>query len=99
MNGRGGLQGWQWLFVVDFIISMPVVIYGFLMFPDFPHNTKCRWFSEEEKRLCVARLPNVNVEKPRWLAAATWKRFLKSWPFYAFPVGVLLAPLTIAVEC
>jgi MFS transporter, ACS family, pantothenate transporter len=90
MNGRGGLQGWQWLFVIDFVISMPVVIFGFLQFPDFPHNTRCRWFSEEEKQLCVARLPNQNVERPRWLSAATWKRFASSWQFFAFPVCLSL---------
>jgi ACS family pantothenate transporter-like MFS transporter len=86
MNGRGGLQGWQWLFVIDFVISMPVVIFGFVMFPDFPHNTKCKWLNEEEKQLCVTRLPNENVDKPRWLNVSTWLRLASSWQFYVFPV-------------
>lgn len=88
MNGRLGLQGWQWLFVIDFVISVPVIIYGFLMFPDLPHNTKCRWFNEEEKKLCVDRLPNVHVERPRWLAMSTWKRMASSWQFWVFPVRI-----------
>ena len=28
MNGKGGLAAWRWLFIFDFIIGIPVVIYG-----------------------------------------------------------------------
>jgi MFS transporter, ACS family, pantothenate transporter len=28
MQGRGGLAAWRWLFIFDFILAIPVVIYG-----------------------------------------------------------------------
>jgi ACS family pantothenate transporter-like MFS transporter len=28
MEGRGGLSAWRWLFIFDFIIAIPVVVYG-----------------------------------------------------------------------
>lgn len=40
LHEKSGLKGWQWLFVIDFIITVPIAIYGFLMFPDTPHTVK-----------------------------------------------------------
>ena len=39
LEGSHGLAGWQWLFIVDFIITIPIAIYGFIMFPGLPHST------------------------------------------------------------
>ncbi|EFX05067.1 pantothenate transporter liz1 [Grosmannia clavigera kw1407] len=86
MNGRNGLKGWQWLFIIDFIVSMPSIIYGFFFFPDFPHNTTCFWFSEEDKQLAKARLPNAQVHEVQWRSTATWKRIATSWHTYMFPI-------------
>jgi hypothetical protein len=33
MNGRLGLAAWRWLFVLDFFISVPVVIFGLMVCP------------------------------------------------------------------
>lgn len=88
MNGTAGLKGWQWLFVIDFIVSIPSIIYGFCFFPDFPHNTTCFWFSEEEKELAQSRLPNGHVYEVRWARLETWKRIFTSWQTYLFPVSV-----------
>lgn len=30
MDGRGGLSAWRWLFIFDFILAVPVAIYGFV---------------------------------------------------------------------
>lgn len=38
LNGRYGLAGWRWIFIVDAIITVvPVAIIGFIL-PDFPNN-------------------------------------------------------------
>ena len=34
MNGRGGLAAWQWLFIFDGIIGVPIGIYGYWAIPD-----------------------------------------------------------------
>lgn len=33
MNGRLGLAAWRWLFILDFLISVPVVILGLIICP------------------------------------------------------------------
>jgi ACS family pantothenate transporter-like MFS transporter len=47
MNGRHGLAGWRWLFIMDAVISFPIAIWGFFGLPDRPHNTKAFYFTPE----------------------------------------------------
>ncbi|KAL4877788.1 major facilitator superfamily domain-containing protein [Aspergillus karnatakaensis] len=57
MNGYSGLAGWQWVFIIDGIITCPIAIMGYLYFPDVPEQTKAPWISASEKRLALERLP------------------------------------------
>ncbi|KAI9166358.1 Pantothenate transporter liz1 [Paramyrothecium foliicola] len=57
MNGRGGLEGWQWVFLIDGIITCPVAFFGYFYFPDLPENTRARYLNEEERKLALGRLP------------------------------------------
>ncbi|KAJ5497553.1 Major facilitator superfamily domain general substrate transporter [Penicillium fimorum] len=40
LGGRGGFKGWQWLFIIDGVISLPVAISGFFILPDVPEISK-----------------------------------------------------------
>ncbi|EEY23562.1 pantothenate transporter liz1 [Verticillium alfalfae VaMs.102] len=40
MDGYAGLAGWQWVFLIDGIITFPVAIFGFFLFPDIPEITE-----------------------------------------------------------
>ncbi|KAF9871135.1 major facilitator superfamily transporter [Colletotrichum karsti] len=59
MAGLGGLGGWQWVFLIDGIITLPIAFFGFFYFPDIPENTKVNYLSESEKKMAVARLPPI----------------------------------------
>ncbi|TDZ15137.1 Pantothenate transporter liz1 [Colletotrichum orbiculare MAFF 240422] len=59
MGGLGGLGGWQWVFLIDGIITLPIAFFGFLFFPDIPENTSARYLSDSEKKLAVTRLPPI----------------------------------------
>lgn len=61
MDGRHGLRGWSWLFIIDGIITLPVAIYGFILFPDTPATTTACYLSQSERDLAVSRL---NLHKP-----------------------------------
>lgn len=44
------IRGTSWYlfrFIVDGIITIPIALYGFLVFPDLPHTTKAFYLSEE----------------------------------------------------
>ncbi|KAK3986814.1 pantothenate transporter liz1 [Cladorrhinum sp. PSN332] len=56
MEGKNGLRGWRWLFIVDGIITLPVAFYGFWVFPDTPAATKAFYLTARERELAVKRL-------------------------------------------
>lgn len=46
LEGKSGLKGYQWLFIIDFLVTVPIAVYGFIMFPDTPHTVKaCKFQS------------------------------------------------------
>ncbi|RGP78415.1 hypothetical protein FLONG3_3551 [Fusarium longipes] len=59
MRGMAGLQGWQWVFIIDGIITLPIAVFGFLYFPDTPENTKASYLSESERKLALSRVPKI----------------------------------------
>jgi len=82
LHNRNGLSGWRWLFIVDGLITLPVALYGFLLFPDTPATTKALYLSEDERALAVARIPVVNDRSP--LTWAFLKHVLRSWYWWGF---------------
>ncbi|BGP42762.1 hypothetical protein JCM10450v2_006873 [Rhodotorula kratochvilovae] len=57
LDGKHGIDGWQWLFLVCGLITIPVALYGVFLFPDTPHTTRSRLFTPEERALAISRLP------------------------------------------
>ncbi|KIX99639.1 uncharacterized protein Z520_04273 [Fonsecaea multimorphosa CBS 102226] len=55
ISGRDGLSGWQWLFLVEGVITIAFGIALFFLLPDFPKQAK--WLSDKEKAFIQARLP------------------------------------------
>ncbi|KIW53089.1 hypothetical protein PV05_08687 [Exophiala xenobiotica] len=89
MNGLQGLAGWRWLFIIDGLITLPVAVYGFLLFPDTPSTTTAPYLSAEERALAMSRVPEVPEQKP--LSLSFVKRVLKSWQFYGFVMLWIIA--------
>ncbi|KAM0226574.1 hypothetical protein ACHAPQ_009586 [Fusarium lateritium] len=57
MDGHAGLEGWQWVFLIDGIITLPVAVFGFFFFPDVPEYTDAPYLNEKERQLALDRLP------------------------------------------
>ncbi|KAF8450366.1 MFS general substrate transporter [Boletus edulis BED1] len=82
LGGVAGRSGWRWLFVVDGVITLPIAVYGFLVFPDVPATTKAFYLTKEERILSFARLePDHDVIRHplSWNLA---KRVLTRWRWY-----------------
>jgi ACS family pantothenate transporter-like MFS transporter len=83
LNGKSGLAGWRWLFVIDFLITLPIALYGFLLFPDTPTSTRARYLTASEKSLAIERLPPVDKQRGV-LGWSLLQRVLLSWHWWAF---------------
>ena len=54
MNGVGGLQGWQWMFLLE---GIPAVLLGVAVLAHLPNGpTSARWLSDTEKEWIQRRL-------------------------------------------
>ena len=81
LNHHLGLRSYQWLFLIDAFIGVPIALFGFLTFPDTPRKTKAWFLSAEERQLAIKRLP----ERPHTtMSRDLFKRVLKRWHWYAF---------------
>ncbi|KAK4688127.1 hypothetical protein P7C73_g1988, partial [Tremellales sp. Uapishka_1] len=56
-DGRGGLSGWQWAFIILGLLGMPLCAALWFTHPDYPDQSKRQWFTPEEQAYLVARLP------------------------------------------
>ncbi|KAJ6496964.1 MFS general substrate transporter [Mycena vitilis] len=80
LDGLHGLAGFKWLFVICGLITVPIALYGFLFFPDTPETTSARYFSAEERKLAITRLPAKPDTK---LDSSLIRRVLGRWRIYA----------------
>ena len=67
LDGRDGLAGWRWLFVINGIITVIWGFLGFVMLPDYPNrpNPRALWFRKVEAELSMERLARHNRAEPK----------------------------------
>ena len=53
MDGICGLSNWQWVFILEGILTIAVGIAAFFLILDFPEDAT--WLTGEEQRFIVAR--------------------------------------------
>ncbi|KAF2753133.1 MFS transporter [Pseudovirgaria hyperparasitica] len=59
LDGRRGIAGWRWLFIVEGAITAFVALFGFFILPDTPLTTK--WLKPAERELAHARMERDRV--------------------------------------
>jgi ACS family pantothenate transporter-like MFS transporter len=90
LDGVQGFKGWQWLFIINFVISMPVAIANFILNPDLPENTRAWWLSKEDVALAQERmlLEERAVRKP--YTRQKFKKIFSSWHIYVLTLMYVL---------
>jgi ACS family pantothenate transporter-like MFS transporter len=92
LNGRMGLEGWQWLFIICGVISLPIAFIGYALYPDFPETTKAWYITEKEAQFARDRLVKEGLTP---LGASQWDRtkilrIARQWQFWLLPIGYFL---------
>ncbi|KAL3462835.1 major facilitator superfamily domain-containing protein [Aspergillus heterothallicus] len=86
LGGRGGFKGWQWLFIIDGVISLPIALAGFFVLPDVPEISDPWYLTKEEVKLAQKRM-ELEGRKPRGpYTKAKLKKIFTSWHIYALTV-------------
>ncbi|KAH8894926.1 major facilitator superfamily transporter [Thozetella sp. PMI_491] len=86
LNGVNGLAGWQWLFIMDGVISLPICIAGFFILPDLPENTRAFYLTEEDRELAKRRMREVGRLPRSRLGRSAFKRIFGRWHVYLLSI-------------
>ncbi|KAI9162656.1 major facilitator superfamily transporter [Paramyrothecium foliicola] len=97
MEGKGGLSAWRWLFIFDFVIAIPVIVYGVVCFPDTPHTTNAFYFNEWERQRARERIEEEGCKPVGNFDWSVIRRIFGSWEVYAFTAAYSFWTLTCAL--
>lgn len=75
------------IFILDGIITVVVAIYGFIVFPDTPYDTKAFYLTDDEKKRCLERIVEDGREElVNHFSLDMFKRAAKTWKTYVLAV-------------
>ncbi|KAG6887532.1 hypothetical protein C0995_014570 [Termitomyces sp. Mi166 len=87
---RGGLHGWQWIFVIEGIITIVIGLITYIFFPEFPDNN--RFLSSEQTKLVLARVQEDRGDAiPDQMTGEKLLRHLSDWTIWAYAFMLLCA--------
>ncbi|RYO78064.1 hypothetical protein DL766_001740 [Monosporascus sp. MC13-8B] len=67
MDGARGYGAWQWLFIIEGVITIAIAFAAYWVLPNFPRTTS--WLSEDEIALAVWRLEE-DVGQDDWISSS-----------------------------
>jgi ACS family pantothenate transporter-like MFS transporter len=82
LGGTHGFQGWQWLFIIDTVISLPIAVAGFFFFPDVPEITRAWYLTKDDIALAQKRMDLEGRTKRSPYTVAKFKKIFSSWHIY-----------------
>lgn len=83
LEGVHGYKGWQWLFIVCGIISLPISFLSFFMLPDVPETTRAFYLTKEDVAIANKRMEYEGQAKKSPYTKAKFKKIFSSWRIYA----------------
>lgn len=82
LDGTDGYHGWQWLFIINTVISLPIALLGFIFFPDVPEICRAFYLSKEEIELGKKRMELEGRAQREPYTKAKFKKIFSSWHIY-----------------
>ncbi|KAG6858030.1 hypothetical protein C0995_003203, partial [Termitomyces sp. Mi166 len=85
---RGGLHGWQWIFVIEGAITILVAGFAYTAFPEFPDNN--RFLSPEQTKMVLARVEKDRGDSlPDKMTSAKLRLHLCDWKIWIFATSLV----------
>lgn len=86
LNDTHGYRGWQWLFIINTVISLPIAVAGFFFMPDVPEITRAFWLTPAERELAQQRMVLEGRVNRGEYSRAKFKKIFSSWRVYLLPL-------------
>lgn len=86
LNGTLGKAGWQWLFIMDGLISSPICLAGFFLIPDLPENTRAFYLTPDDTMLARKRMDDIGRAPRRKLGWSILKRVFERWHVWVLTI-------------
>lgn len=80
LDGRHGLAGWRWIFIIEGTVTAGIAIMSVFLIVDWPDQ--CKFFTPDEKKLLELRLADDGaraVARMDTLNAYAYRRILTDW--------------------
>jgi len=92
LNGRGGLGGWQWIFIIEGIITIVLGILTFLFVPDFPDRNT--FLTEEQTKMILDRVERDRGDSiPDQITLRKIFTHLSDWTLWAYALIFLCSTM------
>jgi len=90
LDGKSGLTGWEWLFIVEGAATCGWAVIAFFILPDFPSNTKR--LSDRERHLAITRLqePGHIHSEDQISSKQALLQAVKSWKVWILIAGYMV---------
>ncbi|KAF9012461.1 major facilitator superfamily domain-containing protein [Cyathus striatus] len=93
LKGKGGINGWAWIFIIEGIITITLGVLTWLFVPDFPD--KNRFLTEEQTKMILDRVEADRGDAiPDKITGTKIIKHLSDWTLWAF--GILAFKIILA---
>ncbi|KAL7940775.1 major facilitator superfamily domain-containing protein [Trichoderma barbatum] len=82
LGGKDGFKGWQWLFIINTVISLPIALAGYFMLPDVPEITRAWYFTKDDIAIAQKRMQLEGRANRAPFTKAKLKKIFSSWHIY-----------------
>lgn len=82
LDGVRGFRKWQWLFITNTIVSLPIALCGFLFMPDVPETTRAWYLTTAEVQLAQRRMALEGRAQRSPYTRAKFRKIFSSWHIY-----------------
>ncbi|KOS46568.1 hypothetical protein ACN38_g2460 [Penicillium nordicum] len=79
LDGRYGIEGWRWLYIICFACTIPIAFLGLCVLPSTPDKCNSRFLSADEVRLAQDRMASENREARQPFTRSRVLLILKGW--------------------
>ncbi|UKZ72304.1 uncharacterized protein TrAtP1_013246 [Trichoderma atroviride] len=82
LDGRYGIEGWRWLYIICFSCTIPIALFGFIVLPGHPDNCEPFILTRHDIQLARARMAAENREPRKPITLSVIQSVLTGWHFW-----------------